>query len=511
MTLSQHLARFRERRACAEPLPTEVAPYTSSTFFKAKQSGSKNKARRWDHRFSLESATHESSPLKSASRSKQTKLISLGTARPTSEYYPWMSMHMETLDTPLEGMASQSSLPLMSCTKGEDSYDFSVAMNYGYSAGSPQLLRFITEHVGMIHKPQYDDWESCLTCGTTSALEIAFRMFCNRGDVVLVEQFTYPGTLAAMRGQGLHALGIEMDSLGLVPSDLEQKLESWECTAGPKPFVLYTIPTGQNPTGTTQSAARRRQIYDIAVKHNLYIIEDDPYYFLQMGNDGSGSKSRGLSELDEYMAQLPPSYLSLDVSGRVLRMDTASKILAPGLRCGWVTGSSQVVDKFIAYSEISVLSPSGPSQVMMYKLLDQSWGHDGFIRWLAALSQKYRQRRDTMLRALERFLPMDVCSWGWPDSGMFLWVVIDLAKHPQLHCAETASRPLKLCQDAEDRIYQKSMANGVLVSKGSWFSVGKPQDRHVSFRLTFAAAAKGELAHAIRTFAEAVKSEFSSN
>ncbi|UNI13591.1 hypothetical protein JDV02_000319 [Purpureocillium takamizusanense] len=369
MTLSQHVARFRKRRACAQPLPTDVAPYTSSTFFKAKESGVKNKARRWNHRFSIESARHESSPLKSASRSKQTKLISLGTARPTPEYYPWTSIHLESLDVPLNG-TSAAGQSAMSCTKGEAAYDFSVAMNYGYSAGSPQLLRFVTEHVEMIHNPPYDDWETCLTCGTTSALEIAFRMFCNSGDTVLVEQSTYPGTIAAMRGQGLGTLGIKMDAFGLVPSDLEQKLGAWDCAAGPKPFVLYMIPTGQNPTGTTQSAARRRQIYHIAEKHDLYIIEDDPYYFLQMGSDCS--ESRGIPQLDDYMAQLPPSYLSLDVSGRVLRMDTASKILAPGLRCGWVTGSSQVVDKFIAYSETSVLSPSGPSQVMMHKLLDQS-------------------------------------------------------------------------------------------------------------------------------------------
>ncbi|KAJ6447005.1 aromatic aminotransferase Aro8 [Purpureocillium lavendulum] len=406
-----------------------------------------------------------------------------------------------------EEMDGQTNFQLVSCAKGEDNYDFSVAMNYGYSAGSPQLLRFITEHVEMIHNPPYDDWESCLTCGTTSALDIAFRMLCNRGDVVLVEKFTYPGAIAAMRGQGLNMMGIEMDNFGLVPEDLEQKLGNWDYATGPKPFVLYTIPTGQNPTGATQTAGRRRQIYDIAVKHDLYIIEDDPYYFLQLHHSNLASPTRAMATLDNYIARLPPSYLSMDESGRVLRMDTASKILAPGLRCGWITGSSQVVEKFIAYSEISVLSPSGPSQIMMYKLLDQSWGHDGFVRWLATLSQQYTEQRDTMIHAAEAFLPADICSWKVPESGMFLWVSIDLSRQPSLQCLNSGPVIRDICSVVEDNIYERSKRNGVLVSKGSWFAIDSDAEGRVLFRLTFVAAAQKELSRAVQTFAQAVRYE----
>lgn len=76
-------------------------------------------------------------------------------------------------------------------------------------------------------------------------------------------------------------------------------------------------------------------------------------------------------------------------------MDWASKILAPGLRCGWITGSSHIVEELVAHPVVGVLSLSGPSQVMLHKLLDQTWGHAGFINWLSSLSEKYRLRLNT--------------------------------------------------------------------------------------------------------------------
>ena len=353
--LQQKIFQIRNKRAQSEPLPTGSAPYTNSNFYKLRQHGLKPKARCWEHRFSINSHSQKSSPLKSASRSSggSVRTITLGTARPAQECYPWESLSMRCpniesakVDGAVEANAT------ISCDRGEEAYDLSTAMNYGYSAGSPQLLRYVTEHVELVHNPPYDNWESCLSCGTTSAIEIAFRIFCNPGDTILVEDYTYSGTITAAKAQELNLLGIKMDENGLLPDDLDEKLNAWDVSKGRKPFVLYTIPCGQNPTSATQTTERRKAVYEVAVKNDLYIIEDDPYYFLQL--DISGGKA---SSAENYFKHLPSSYLSLDSSGRVLRMDTLSKILAPGLRCGWVTGSAQVIEKFIAYSEVGVLSP----------------------------------------------------------------------------------------------------------------------------------------------------------
>ncbi|KAM0424937.1 hypothetical protein ACHAPT_009738 [Fusarium lateritium] len=497
--LRSKLAQIEQNRASSEPLPKTVAPYTSSTFFKLKKTTEKPKAKRWDGHFSLDSRNQIISPLKLAGRNfSHPDMISLGVARPSDEYFPWEFMELFCSDSSSPGAQKDlKSIVKMNCAKGESDYNLGIAMSYGYSSGSPQLLRYFTEHTELLHNPPYEDWETCLSCGTTSAMEIAFRIFCNPGDTVLMDGYIYSGTLTAAQSQGLKVLGIEMDDQGIIPADLDHKLKTWDSTKGPKPSILYTIPSGQNPTSTTQGLERRKEIYQLAEKYNLYILEDDPYFYFQMGKD---AKDAPHSDLDDYLKSLPVSYLSLDVSGRVLRMDTTSKILAPGLRCGWVTGSSQVIEKFICYSEVGVVCPSGPSQVMAYKLLDVTWGHEGFIRWLMNLSAEYRRRRDVLVAACKKHLPSEYCVWKVPEIGMFLWIDLDLSKS-----APEASSPEKYLE-IEGEIFSRAQENGVMVSRASWFIPDVKDLKHVSFRLTFAAAKEDTLDRAMERFGRAIRS-----
>ncbi|KAF7557452.1 hypothetical protein G7Z17_g655 [Cylindrodendrum hubeiense] len=501
--LRARLLKIEQKRARSDPLPQTDAPYTDSFEFKVESSGSKPKARRLDHHFSLDSTEQVSSPLKDSSRSardpSKPPIITLGTARPAPHFFPWTSLSMEGLPHNHFAKVGADSAPVsMGSINGENAYNLSIAMSYGYSAGSPQVLRFATEHVELVHNPPYDDWECCITCGTTSAMEIAFRVLCNRGDWVLLEGYTYPGTIAAANAQGLRTMGVEMDNDGLSPQHLRSILEGWNESKGRKPSVLYMIPSGQNPTGTSQSAARRKDIYRIAEEHDLYIIEDDPYYFFNLGE--SLDSEDGPTTPEVFLSRLPPSYLSLDTSGRVLRMDSVSKILAPGIRCGWVTASSQVIGKFVSQTEAGVLSPSGPSQVMVYKLLDETWGHEGLLWWLVHLSAQYRQRRDILFRACQKYLPLEICQCDLPKMGMFLWIQVSLSAHP-LAGDRSAS-------DIEDSIYNAALDNGVLVSKGTWFAQCKNQSGYLQFRLTYAAAEEIDLTKAVERFAVAVRAEF---
>jgi DNA-binding transcriptional MocR family regulator len=515
MSFHDKLQQIQKNRARSKPpLPGGSAPYTISSDFKLWPKDTRSKAVRWNHRLSLNCLLQKSSPFKSANRGSGINAISLGTARPAPEFYPWDEVVLKCGQSFSGDANSNSDRKVMACVRGEAEYSLDVALNYGSSIGSPQVLRYVTEHIEIIHDPQYDDWECCLTCGNTSALDIALRIFCNPGDAVLVEQYTYPMAQTTIGAQGLHTVAVEMDEFGLVPSDLNYKLETWDNTS-PKPFVLYMIPTGQNPSGITQSADRRREIYEIAVKHDLFILEDDPYYFLQIDQTthATGPPQPPSSRLDDYLSLLPPSYLSLDVSGRVLRMDSTSKMLAPGLRGGWITGCSQIIEKFVSYSEVGVLCPSGPTQVMLYKLLDQTWGHEGFIRWLESLSQRYGSRLDTMLRACDQHLPKGICTWRAPTAGMFLWIRIDATRHPIYNSAADEEHIACACSHIENRIFIRSQENGVIISKGSWFNAGGYYGDHshaIYLRLTFAAAPAAVLASAVHAFAEAVLSEFDS-
>ncbi|KAK5989568.1 Aminotransferase swnA [Cladobotryum mycophilum] len=465
---------------------------------------SKKSAKRWDHRLSDESLAQGDSPLKDSAKTlNPSKTIPLGTGRPTSLYYPWQSM---TMNGTKESRQSQTVNPTnsMTCTKGESAFDLSSALNYAEPSGWGQLVASFRETTRLIHNPPYKDWDTTLTCGSTSAIDIALRMFCNRGDWILTETFTYPGTLMASRAQGLKTQGIEMDEDGLVPQDLEAKLRCWDTSRGRKPFVLYTIPSGHNPTGITQSTTRKKAIYQIAERHDLLILEDDPYFFLRLNEFSTPLDTYPpFSLFDKFRESLPKSYLSLDKSGRVIRVESTSKILAPGLRCGWLTASRQIVDIFANFAEVGPSSPSGPSQVMLYKLLVENWGQEGFANWLNHLSGEYRSRRDAMIAACEKHLPKEICTWTTPTYGMFLWITVSLETHPD--CAEKRTEK---CQAIEDRIHERAEINGVLVARGSWFNVENCVNK-VFFRMTFVAtASQDDLEQGVEKFSKAVRDEF---
>lgn len=497
--MDDKLARIAAKRAQSAPLPHIDAPYVCSDYYKIGLSCGKTTAQKWDHHFSVESRQLVPSPLKVASRDDRHDEGQLTTflaaARPQAQFFPWASITMNTPWTP-EAAAVED----VSCIRDETGYDFSIAMNYGYTAGSPQCLRWITEHVEMLHNPPYADWDCSMTCATTQALDVAFRMFCNRGDWVLMESHSFSGTIAAARLQGLRLAAVAYDEDGMSPSHLRTILELWDASKGKKPTVLYTVPCGQNPTGTTQSPARRKEIYQVAEEHDLYILEDDPYYYLSLGNLAKDDTTPETPET--YLARLSPSYLSLDVSGRVMRMDSASKILAPGLRIGWITASKQVVSKFLIHTEVGSMAPSGPSQIMMYKLVDETWGHKGFFQWLAHLSGQYRRRRDIMIAACFAYLDRDTCQWVIPMNGLFMWLQIPLQSHPLAGVSMSES-------EIEDRIYQRALRHRVSVAKGSWFAIGESTGA-VYFRLSWAPSGEEELRGAIERVSTAIQEEFAS-
>jgi aromatic amino acid aminotransferase I len=168
--------------------------------------------------------------------------------------------------------------------EGKSIFDIATAFNYGQGAGSAQLLRWITEHTELVHNPPYEDWRCTMTVGSTSALDMAVRMFTRPGDVILSEEYTFSAFVETARPMGVRICGVPLDAEGLLSDELDHILSTWDVNArgARKPHLLYTVPTGQNPTGATQSAQRRRALYAVCQKHDIYILEDEPYYFLQM-------------------------------------------------------------------------------------------------------------------------------------------------------------------------------------------------------------------------------------
>lgn len=276
----------------------------------------------------------------------------------------------------------------------------------------------------IIHNPPYADWHCCLTAGSTYSWDSVLRMLTERGDYILLEEYTFASAAETAWPLGLKGAAIKMDEQGLLPESMDEILSNWDEAArgARKPFLLYTIATGQNPTGATQSGDRRRAIYKVAQKHDVVIVEDEPYYFLQMqpytGADGELPPPPANHE--EFIKSLTPSYLSMDVDGRVLRLESFSKVVSPGSRVGWLVGCEQLVERFIRNCEVSSQNPSGISQVLLYQLLDQHWGHTGYLDWLINIRINYTQRRNSLVGACEKFLPKEIARWVAPAAGMFV-------------------------------------------------------------------------------------------
>ncbi|KAF8321579.1 PLP-dependent transferase [Clavulina sp. PMI_390] len=284
-------------------------------------------------------------------------------------------------------------------TNPESHFDLTSVMSYGPNRGLPQLVEYIRAFVGEVHQPCRPDWDVMVTLGSSDALAKVLDVLTEPGDACLVEAFSYSYALAQFRGVGIRPVGLRMDAGGLDPADLEHILATWDVkeTGSPRPRLLFTIPVGQNPTGTLLTSERKQAIYDICAKWDVLIIEDDPYYFGQFGAyipPYARDKSPQPEITDkEWLNSLIPSFLHYDNQGRVIRLDTFSKVLGPGARLGFVTAPKNLIQHIENAQNETTTAPSGISQAVIGSMLLQ-WGVEGFVRWLRGMSGVYRMRRD---------------------------------------------------------------------------------------------------------------------
>jgi 2-aminoadipate transaminase len=240
-----------------------------------------------------------------------------------------------------------------------------------------------------------------ITAGSQQGLDLVGRLLIDPGAPVAVEEPTYLGALQAWQTCRPNYLTVPLDEDGLDVEALERLL-----LRGVQPRFLYIVSCFQNPTGVTLAPARRRRLIELAARYELPIIEDDPYGDLFY----EGERVTPLAALDcELHGE--PRY--------VVYLGTLSKVLAPGLRVGWVVAPRAIFDQLIMLKQGFDLSTSSTAQLIAYyacreSLLEQ---HVPRIRAL------YRERRDAMLAALDQAMPAGV-SWTRPHGGMFLWMTL---------------------------------------------------------------------------------------
>ncbi|XP_042858690.1 kynurenine/alpha-aminoadipate aminotransferase, mitochondrial-like [Penaeus japonicus] len=285
-------------------------------------------------------------------------------------------------------------------------------LQYGPTPGYPPLLKQLKDLTQRLHEPpRWRDSDVVVTTGSQSGLFMAMEMMMSPNDYVLIEEPCYTGAISILAPYSPRYLPVNSDSEGMIPDSLKAALSRWRPKDAQDPLsdipkFIYTIPTACNPTGAVTSEERRREIYKTACEYNLLILEDDPYYFLQF--------------MDE--EKFPSSYLRLDTEGRVLRFDSFSKIIASGLRVGWVTGPQPLIRKINLHKGASVISSASMSQVVVNELLEM-WGDEGLRKHVREVRRFYHTQRDAMLLAAEKHLS-GLCEWSVPAGGMFLWIKV---------------------------------------------------------------------------------------
>ena len=243
-----------------------------------------------------------------------------------------------------------------------------------------------------------------ITSGSQQALDLVGRLFINRGDHVIVENPSYLGAFQAWNSLGVNYIPVSMDDEGMVTSELEDALRK-----GAK--FIYVLPNFQNPSGVTLSLQRRKELVVLADKYGVPIIEDDPYGQVRF----EGEHLPPIIAIDaEYRGQKGETY-----DGNVIYLSTFSKLLAPGLRIAWATGAESVIRKLVQLKQGMDLHTSSFNQLAVYEI-----GKNGFIdEHVKTIIATYKERRDTMLEAMEELFPPEV-KWTHPKGGMFLFITL---------------------------------------------------------------------------------------
>lgn len=274
-----------------------------------------------------------------------------------------------------------------------------AALQYGATGGYGPLVDEIKKYVGA-GGVDLTGQMVLPTTGAQQALQLLTRVLTDPGDTVLCEIPTFIGALAVFAGYGATAVGVEMDDSGLSPERLERTILELK-KAGRKIKFLYSNPTFQNPSGISMTQERRGLIYEICSRHDLAIVEDDPYYEL-------------------YFRGGPEDYRNLksrDVDNRVVLVNTFSKILSPGLRLGWMTGPEALVARCETAKQSEDACSCSYSQVVAADYLAAGCVGPYTSKMRGIYSEKCRR----MLGVLEREMPEGV-TWSRPDGGFFVWV-----------------------------------------------------------------------------------------
>jgi 2-aminoadipate transaminase len=236
-----------------------------------------------------------------------------------------------------------------------------------------------------------------ITSGSGQAIDLVNGLLLERGDTVVLEEFTYGGALTKLKRLGVNVIGAPLDDDGLVIDGLERIFEDLG-RRGIRPKYVYTIPTVQNPTGSILPRERREALLALTRKHGVPVFEDECYADLTW--EGSG----------------PPSLYGMDPQ-QVIHIGSFSKTLAPSLRLGYAVAVPEVMSRLVACKRETDSGTGALDQMVVAEYFSQK-----FDEHVGGLTQTLHDKLDAMVEAVEREFGTTVEKIWKPKGGIFLWL-----------------------------------------------------------------------------------------
>lgn len=350
----------------------------------------------------------------------------------------------------------------LAATEALDRYG-AEALAYGSERGPGPLLRWLIGYLWSREGRAPEADEIIVTGGISQALDQICTLLTQPGDVVLVEQPTYHLAVRILREHPLELIPVASDDGGLRPEAVAEAITAVR-RGGRTPRFLYTVPTFNNPTGVSLAAERRRPLVNLAVVEELLIVEDDAYRELF------------------YDGPAPPSLWSIAPRGTVARLGSFSKIVAPGLRLGFLTAAAAIIERIRGGG---LLDSGGGINHFSANTVAAFCDGGRFEAQGALLRATYRARRDALASALTEYLPEE-CRWARPAGGFFIWL--------QLPAGRDAAALLS-----------RAIAGGIGYAPGSRFYVGEGGTQ--TARLAFGLYPQEQLVEAARRLGAVLRGE----
>ena len=269
------------------------------------------------------------------------------------------------------------------------------ALQYSVTEGYPPLRQAVREYANREFPVVTAQDDLIITSGSQQIIEFMTKLLCNEGDVVAVEEPAFLGAYNSIRSFGAKLAGVPLQPDGVDLACLEQVF------AQQKPKFFYCIPNFQNPTGYTTSLEKRKAIYELAVKYQVPILEDDPYGALRICGEA-----------------LPP-IKHFDTQGAVVYAGSFSKVLCPGMRLAFCAGDADLIGKMVVAKQGSDVHTNIWAQRICERILTQI----DLDRHFAYLQAIYREKAEYMMQQLDERLSGRI-HYNKPQGGMFLWVTL---------------------------------------------------------------------------------------